>query len=93
MHLEASVSKVLANRRLSYTSELPKFYRNDFGHDLYCCTWRGLKCPRKINLNTQGGQLSFLSQDEECTYLSDFSAYSSANLRGSLSFLRTSTFW
>ena len=21
------------------TSKLPKFYRNDFKHDLYCCTW------------------------------------------------------
>ena len=25
------------------TSKLPKFYRTDFKHDLYCCTWRWLE--------------------------------------------------
>ena len=35
MHLEMSVSKILAHG----TSKLPKFYRNDFKHDLYCCIW------------------------------------------------------
>ena len=36
-------------------SKVPKCYRNDFKHDLYCCIWRrgGLKCPHKIHLNTQ----------------------------------------
>ena len=33
------------------TSKLPKFYRNDFKHDSYCCV--GFKWPRKIHLNTQ----------------------------------------
>ena len=26
-----------------WVCSVPKFYRNDFKHDLYCCTWRWLQ--------------------------------------------------
>ena len=63
MLLQLTVSKILIHG-IYGSSKLPKFYRTDFKHDLYCFTWRWLKCPCKIHLNTQCPQSSILYNHE-----------------------------